>query len=58
MVVGHLHSATARGHARYIKGRRKMPLKPPTELSRKDELFEALLRAVTKPHDREKHKNA
>ena len=57
MVVGHLRSATARDHARYIKGMQKMPLKPPTEPPREDELFEALQRAVSKPHEREKHKN-
>ena len=34
MVVGHLRSATAQDHACYIKGRRKMPLKPPTEPTR------------------------
>ena len=57
MVVGHLRSATARDHARYIKGRRKMPLKPPTEPTREDELFGALRRAVPEPHERDKHKN-
>ena len=39
MLVGHLRSETAREHARYIKGRRKMPLKPPTEPTSEDELF-------------------
>ena len=34
MVVGHLRSAMARDHACYIKGRRKIPLKPPTEPTR------------------------
>ena len=58
MVVGHLCSATARDHARYIKGRRKMPLKPPTEPTREDKLFGALRRAVPKPHKQDKHKNA
>ena len=58
MVVGHLRSATARDHDRYIKGRRKMPLRPPTEPTREDELFDALRRAVPKPHERNKHKNA
>ena len=58
MVVGHLRSVTAQDHARYINGRRKMPLKPPTEPTREDELFEALRRAVPKPHEREKYKNA
>ena len=58
MVVGHLRRATKQDHARYIKGRRKMLLKPPTEPTRDDELFDALRRAVPKPHEREKHKNA
>ena len=58
MVVGHLRSATAWYHARYIKGRRKMPLKPPTEPTRGDELFVSLWRAVPKPHERENNKNA
>ena len=58
MLVGHLRSTTARDHARYIKDRQKMPLKPPMEPTREDELFEALRRAVPKPHEREKHKNA
>ena len=39
MVVGHLQSKTAREHARYIKGWRNMPLQPPKEPTREDELF-------------------
>ena len=35
-----------------------MPLRPPTEPTREDGIFEALRRAVPKPHEREKHKNA
>ena len=58
MVVGCLLSALEREHACYIKGRRKMPLKPPTETTREDGIFEALRRAVPKLHEREKHKNA
>ena len=57
MVVGCLRSAPARAHARYIKGTRKMPLRPPMELTREDGIFETLRRAVPKPHEREKHKN-
>ena len=53
-----MRSATARDHARYIKGRRKMPLKPPSEPTKEDELFGDLRRAVPKPHERDKHKNA
>ena len=58
MVVGHLRSATAQDHAGYIKGRRNMPLKPPTEHTREDELVEALRRAVLKQHEQERHTNA
>ena len=58
MVVGCLRSAPARDYACYIKGRRKMPLKPPTEPTREDGIFEALRRALPKPHERGKHKNA
>ena len=58
MVVGHLQSATTRDHTPYIKGGRKMPLKPPAEPTTEDELFDALRRAVPKSHDREQHKNA
>ena len=58
MVVGCLRSAPAREHARYIKGRRKMPLRPPKEPTREDGIFEALRRSVPKPHERGKHKNA
>ena len=42
MVVVCLCSAPARDHARYIKGRRKMPLRPPTEPTREDGIFETL----------------
>ena len=58
MVVGHLRSETAREHACYIQGRRKMPLKPPTEPTREDEIFGDLQRAVPKPLERRKHRNA
>ena len=58
MVVGHLQSGMAWEHARYIKGRRKMPLQPPKDPTREDELFRDLQRAVPKPHEREKHRNA
>ena len=34
MVVGYLRSAPEQEHARNIKGRRKMPLRPPTEPTR------------------------
>ena len=39
-------------------GRRKMPLRPPTEPTSKDRIFAALRREVPKPHARDRHKNA
>ena len=35
-----------------------MPLQPPKEPTREDELFRDLRWAVPKPHEREKHRNA
>ena len=58
MVVGCLRSAPEREHTRYIRGRQKMPLRPPTEPTREDRIFAALRRAVPKPHARDGHKNA
>ena len=56
MVVGCLCSAPEQEHARYIRGTRKMPFRPPAEPTREDGIFEALRRAVPKPHERDKHK--
>ena len=42
MVVGCLRSAPAREHAKYLTGRRKLPLQPPTEPTREDGIFAAL----------------
>ena len=53
-----MRSATTQDHARYIKGIRKMPLKPSSEPTREDEIFVALWRAVPKPHEQDKHTNA
>ena len=58
MVVGQLRGGTAREHVRYIAGRRRMALLPPKEPTREDKLFGDLRRAVPKPHEREKHRNA
>ena len=58
MVVGCLRSAPEREHARYIRGRRKMPLRPSTEPMKEDGIFAALRRAVPKPHARDRHKSA
>ena len=58
MVVGCLHSAPEQEHARYIRGRRKMLIRPLTEPTREDGIFAALRRAVPKPNARDRHKNA
>ena len=58
MVVGQLRGGTAREHVQYIKGRRRLPLLPPKDPMRVDKLFGELRRAVPKPHEREKHRNA
>ena len=50
MVVGQLRGGTAREHAQYIKGRRRLPLLPPKEPTRDDKLFRDLRRAVPKTH--------
>ena len=42
---------------RCIAGRRKFPLRPPTEPTREDGIFATLQRAVPKPHRRDRHKN-
>ena len=57
MLVGCQHSAPAREHAKYITGRKKLPLQPPTEPTREDGIFAALRMAVPKPHSRERLKN-
>ena len=57
MMVGCLRSAPEREHTQYIAGRRKSPLRPPTEPTREDGVFAALRRAVPKPHGRYRHKN-
>ena len=53
MVVGCLRSALAREHAKYLTGRKKLLLQPPTKPTREDGIFAALRRAVPKPHARE-----
>ena len=58
MVVGCLHSSPKWEHTHYIMGRWKISLRPPTEPTREDGIFEALRRAVPKPHARDRHKNA
>ena len=58
MVLGCLHSASLKEHARYPGGRKRPPLRPPTEPTREDTIFAALRRDVLKRRAREARKNA
>ena len=57
LVLGCLHSASLQEHTRYLRGRKKLPLFPPTAPTREDKIFAALRRAVPKPRVREARKN-
>ena len=50
MVLGCLHSVPERKHAKYLTGRKKLPLWPPAEPTREDRIFVDLRKAVPKPH--------
>ena len=58
MVLGFLPSAPLLETKRYLGGRKRWPVRPPTEPSRTDTLFAALRRAVPKPTPREARRNA
>ena len=58
MVLGCLTSAPLLATKRYLGGRKRWPVRPPTEPSRTDTLFAALRRAVPKPAPREARQNA
>ena len=58
MVLGCLISASLREHVRYLGGRKRLPLRPPTEPTREDRIFAALRRAILKLRAREARKNA
>ena len=58
MVLGCLHSAPLREHARCLRGRKQPPLCPPTALTREDRIFADLRRAVPKPLAMYARKNA
>ena len=57
MVLGCLHSASEREHTKYLTGRKRLPLQPPSAPTREDGIFAALRRAVPKPQARERRKN-
>ena len=58
MVLGCLCSAPLREHSRYLGGRKQLPLRPPTALTREDGIFAALQRSVPKPQARDARENA
>ena len=58
MVMGCLHSASLKEHARYLRGRKSLPIRPPTEPTREDRIFAYLQRAVPKLRAQEGRKNA
>ena len=58
MVLGCLHSAPLREHARYLGGRKRPPLRPLTAPTREDRIFAALMRAVPKLLARDAKNNA
>ena len=58
MVLGCFPSAPLSATKRYLGGRKRWPVRPPTEPSRMDTLFAALRRAVPKPTPREVIRNA
>ena len=58
MVLGFLPSAPLSETKRYLGGRKRWPVRLPTEPSRTDTLFAALRRAVPKPTPRKARQNA
>ena len=52
LVLGCLHSDSLKEHMQYLRGRKKPPLRPPTEPTREDKIFAALRKAVPKPRCR------
>ena len=52
-----VETAPEREHSRYLSGRKQLPLRPPAEPTREDDIFAALQRDAPKPHARERRKN-
>ena len=57
LVLCCLHSASLKEHMRYLEGRKKIPLRPPTEPTREDKIFAALWKAIPKPRAGEAQRN-
>ena len=53
MLLGCLQSASLMEHKRYLWGRKKFPLRPPSKPTREDNTFVAIRRAVPKVRARE-----
>ena len=58
MVLGFLTSSPLTEHKRYLRGRKRWPLRPPTKPTRMDKTFAALRRAVPKSQPRAARQNA
>ena len=58
MVLGCLPGAPMEATRRYQGGRKRWPVRPPVKLTRTDELFAALRRAVPRAKTREARRNA
>ena len=57
LVLGCLYSASLKEHTQYLGGGKKLSLRPPTEPTREDTIFETLRRDVPKPRAQEARKN-
>ena len=53
-----IRSASLREHSRYLGGRKRLPLRPPTNPTREDGIFAALRKDVPKPKAWDARKNA
>ena len=58
MVLGCLRSAPLRDHSRYLRGCKRLPLRPPNAPTREDRIFAALRSAIPKPQARDVSKNS
>ena len=57
LVLGCLHSTSLKYHMRYLGGRKKLPLRLPTDPTREDKIFADLRRAFPKSWAREAQRN-
>ena len=57
MVLGCLHGAPLRDYSRYLRGHKRLPLRPQIALTREDGIFADLRRSVLKPQARDAREN-